>query len=185
MGVCVRCSSCEPLLDRYLEGTLTPRQMIDTAAHIRACGACARLIEEVKVVDALLFTTDVPALPANFTFAVMAETRSLPAPKPYRHRLWSFVALYLAAAWIAAFALFAVSGLSLAKAGAAIAAGFGSLAQSFSGGAAGIAHGAPALATFSAGVLSLDLALAAAAAATYFLIRPRLAAHLASASEAQ
>jgi hypothetical protein len=54
-----------------------------------------------------------------------------------------------------------------------------------SGGAAGIAHGAPALATFSVGVLSVDLALAAAAAAVYFLIRPRLAAHLASASEAQ
>ena len=82
----MRCSSCEPLLDRYLEGTLTPRGMIDTAAHIKSCGACARLVDEVKVVDALLFTTDVPELPANFTFAVMAEARSLPAPKPLRHR---------------------------------------------------------------------------------------------------
>jgi anti-sigma factor RsiW len=181
----MRCSSCEPLLDRYLEGTLTPRQMIDTAAHIRSCAACASLIEEVKVVDALLFTTDTPELPTNFTFAVMAETRSLPAPKPLQHRLWSFVTLYLTAAWIAALVLFLASGASLTKIGGAIAAGFGGLAQSLSGGAAGIAHGAPALATFSVGVLSVDLALAAAAAAVYFLIRPRLAAHLASASEAQ
>jgi anti-sigma factor RsiW len=180
----VRCSSCEPLLDRYLEGTLTPRQMIDTAAHIRSCAACARLLDEVKVIDALLFTTDTPELPTNFTFAVIAETRSLPAPKPLQHRLWSFVTLYLTAAWIAALALFVASGAGLQKIGAAIAAGFGGLAQSFSGGASGIAHGAPALATFSVGVLALDLALAAAAAAVYFLIRPRLAAHLASASEA-
>ena len=181
----MRCSSCEPLLDRYLEGTLTPRQMIDTAAHVRTCAACARLVEEVKVVDALLFTTDVPELPTNFTFALMAEARTLPAPKPIQHRLWSFVALYLTAAWIAALALFVASGASLQKVGAAVAAGFGGLAQSFSGGATGIAHGAPALATFSVGVLSVDLALAAVGAAVYFLIRPRLAAHLASSSEAQ
>ncbi|HEX5275365.1 MAG TPA: zf-HC2 domain-containing protein [Candidatus Rubrimentiphilum sp.] len=181
----MRCSSCEPLLDRYLEGTLSPREMIDTTAHIGSCAACARLLEEVKVVDALLFTTDVPDLPNNFTFAVMAETSSMPAPQPHKHRLWSFFALYLTAAWIAALAVFAVSGASLPKIGAAVAAAFGGVAQSFAGGAAGIAHGAPVLATFGAGVLSVDLTLAAAGAAIYFLIRPRLAAHLASASEAK
>ena len=181
----MRCSSCEPLLDRYLEGTLSPREMIDTSAHIESCAACARLLEEVNVVDALLFTTKVPELPANFTFAVMAETRAMPAPKPHQHRLGSFVVLYLTAAWIAALALYVVSGASLQKIGAAVAAAFGGVAQSFSGGAAGIAHGAPVLATFGAGVLSVDLTLAAAAAAIYFLIRPRLAAHLASAREVQ
>lgn len=181
----MRCSSCEPLLDRYLEGTLSPREMIDTNAHIESCAACARLLEEVKVIDALLFTTDVPELPNNFTFAVMAEAFSMPAPKPHKDRLWSFVTLYLAAAWIAALAVFAASGASLPKAGAAVAAAFGSLTQSFAGGAEGIAHGAPVLATFGVGVLSIDLTLAAAGAAIYFLIRPRLAAHLASAPEAQ
>lgn len=178
----MRCSSCEPLLDRYLEGTLTPRQMIDTAEHIGSCAACTRLLEEVNVVDALLYTTAVPELPDNFTFAVMAEARSLPPPKPLTQRLWSFVTLYLAAAWIAALALFVASGASPAKVAAAIAAEFVRLAQSLSGIAAGIAHGAPALATFGVGVLSLDVALAAAAAAVYFFIRPRLAAHLASVS---
>ena len=181
----MHCSSCEPLLDRYLEGTLTARHMIDTADHVRTCDACSHLLEEVKVVDALLFTTDAQELPNNFTFAVMAEARSLPAPKPLQQRVWSFVALYLTAGWIAALALFLASGATLAKIGAAIGAGFGGLTQSFSGGASGIAHGAPALATFSVGVLSVDLALAAMAAAVYFLIRPRLAAHLASVSEAQ
>lgn len=181
----MRCSSCEPLLDRFLEGTLTPREIIDAAAHLRSCAGCTRLLEELKVVDALLFTTDVPELPGNFTFAVMAETISLPAPKPHEHRVWSFVALYLAAAWIAALAMFFASGASLAKLGATLAFGLGRLAHVFSGDAAGIGHGAPALATFSLGVLSIDLALACAAAILYFVVRPRLAAHLASVSEGQ
>jgi anti-sigma factor RsiW len=181
----VRCSSCEPLLDRFLEGTLTPREMAEIAAHLRTCAECTRLLEELKVVDALLLTTSVPELPANFTFAVMAETRSLPAPKPHEHRVWSFVALYLTAAWIAALVMFVASGASLAKLGAALAAGLSHVVQAFSGGAAGIGPGAPALATFSIGVLSIDLVLAAAAALLYFVVRPRVAAHLASASEAQ
>jgi len=181
----VRCSSCKPLLDRFLEGTLTPREMSETAAHVRSCAACTRLLEELKVVDALLFTTDVPELPANFTFAVMAETISLPAPKRHEPRVWSFVARYVAAAWVAGLAIFLGSGASLAKLGAALAFGFGRFAHALSGGAAGVGHGAPALATFSVGVLSIDLALASAAALLYFVVRPRLAAHLASVSEAQ
>ncbi len=181
----MRCSSCEPLLDRFLEGTLTPREMSETAAHLRSCAACARLLEELKVVDALLLTTDIPELPRNFTFAVMAETISLPAPKPRDHRVWRFVAVYLAAAWIAALAMFLASGASFAKFGASIATGLGRLAHAFSGGAAGISHGVPALATFGLGVLSIDLALAGAAAVLYFVVRPRLAAHLASVSEGQ
>ena len=176
----MRCSSCEPLLDRYLEGTLTPRELSEISAHVRECGGCANLIEELKVVDALLLTTSVPELPANFTFAVMAETRSLPAPKPHRQRVWSFIAVYLAAAWVAAVAIFLASGATFSKFGTALTS-FGSrVASDLSSAASGVGHGAPALATFSLGVLGIDLALATLAALLYVFIRPRLAAHLAS-----
>jgi anti-sigma factor RsiW len=181
----MRCSSCEPLLDRYLEGTLAPREMSAISSHLNECGACARLIEEVKVVDALLLTTSVPELPANFTFAVMAETRSLPAPKPHRQRVWSFIAIYLAAAWVAAVAIFLGTGASLSKLGSALAMGFERISSDLSAAASGVGHGAPALATFSLGVLGIDLALASLAAILYVVIRPRLAAHLASVSEGQ
>ncbi len=180
----MRCSSCEPLLDRFLEGTLTPRELSEIATHVRSCARCAQLLEELKVVDALLLTTNASELPVNFTFAVMAETRSLPAPKPHQQRVWSFVALYLTAAWVAALAAFAVSGISLAKAGAMLALGFDRFAHALYAGATGIGHGAPALATFGVGVLFIDIALAAAGAILYFVVRPRLAAHLASVSEA-
>lgn len=181
----MRCSSCEPLFDRYLEGTLTAREMSGIASHVRGCGGCARLLEELKVVDALLLTTNVPELPANFTFAVMAETISLPAPKPHRQRVWTFIAVYLAAAWIVAGAMFLAAGASLTRLGAALASGLERISNDLSGAASGVSHGAPALATFSLGVLGIDLGLACLAAVLYIFVRPRLAAHLASVREVQ
>ena len=179
----MRCSSCEPLFDRYLEGTLTPREQSEVAAHVRSCSRCALLLEELKVVDALLFTTNTPELPVNFTFAVMAETRSLPAPKWREHRIWSFVALYVTAAWVAAIIGIAISGAKPATIGAAAAGGASNVAHALGAGFAGIGQGAPALATFGIGVLFIDLTLAAVVALLYFVVRPRLAAHLAAARE--
>ncbi|MGA7570105.1 MAG: zf-HC2 domain-containing protein, partial [Candidatus Aquilonibacter sp.] len=72
----MRCSSCEPLLDRYIEGTLTPREMTRVTAHLHACPHCESLLTELRVVDALLATTAPMELAPNFTFAVMAEARS-------------------------------------------------------------------------------------------------------------
>ena len=180
----MRCSSCEPLFDRFLEGTLTPRELSEVATHVRLCAHCALLLEELKVVDALLFTTQAAELPLNFTFAVMAEARTLPAPKWREHRIWSFVALYVTAAWVAAIIGVALSGVSLAKVAGAVAGGADDFARAIGAGFAGVGQNAPALATFGAGVLFIDLALAAVVAVSYFVIRPRLAAHLASVSEA-
>ena len=183
----MRCSSCEPLLDRYIEGTLKPRQMIDIGAHVRECATCQGLLDEVKMIDGLLATTRIPELAQNFTFAVMAEVNSMPAPRARQHPVWSFLALYSAAAWVAvvlamAFthtaprAAIAAIGFQLGRAGAA----FGALGSGVSQGAA---HTVPALAAFGAGVLLIDIALAAAVALLYFVVRPRLAARLASTSE--
>ena len=81
----MRCSACEPLLDRYVEGTLKPPQMIAITAHLRDCESCRALLEELRAVDGLFATTPVMDLPQNFTFAVMAEARALPAPRaPHR-----------------------------------------------------------------------------------------------------
>jgi anti-sigma factor RsiW len=182
----VRCSSCELLLDRYLEGTLTPRQMIDVAAHVRDCANCRELLEEVKVVDGLLFTTGVPELPENFTFAVMAEVNSLPAPHARAHPVWSFLVLYSAAAWVATVVAMAITrtspavvfefiGRALTNAGAA-SGGFAASVSS------ALTH-STALAAFGFGALLIDAVLAAAFAVLYFVVRPRLVARFASAPE--
>lgn len=184
----MRCSSCEPLIDRYVEATLSPRRMIEVGKHLRECASCAAILEELKVVDALLATTRVPELPENFTFAVMAETGSMPAPRARQHPIWSFLALYLAAAWVASVLGIAFSGASPAALLSRLwstLAGAGTAASVLSAGAShGLTHSTPTLAAFGAGVLVIDAALAAAVALVYFVVRPRLAARLASASEA-
>ncbi len=184
----MRCSSCEPLLDRYIECTLTARQMRDVSTHLRTCKSCSALLEELRAVDGLLFTTTVPDLPENFTFAVMAEVNSMPAPRARQHPVWSFLALYSAAAWVAAVLGIAYTGTSprtlleaIYRALAAAGGGFEHLAAAA---AHSMGQSTPALAAFGAGLLVLDAAVAAAIAAVYFVIRPRLAARLASVSEA-
>lgn len=180
----MRCSSCEDRLERYLEGTLTARQKIDVAAHLRSCAHCTRVLEELKVVDALLLTSAAaPVLPDNFTFAVMAEARSLPAPKPYVHRAWSFVALYLTAAWVAALAGFSFAGISVGRVFGAIGSFFAQAWNAAGVGSSALGHSGSALATFGMTVLLLDLAIAAAFAVLYIFVRPRLAAHIASTME--
>lgn len=181
------CSSCEPLLDRYIEGTLKPRQMLDITAHIRECANCRELLDEVKIIDGLLSTTHVPELPENFTFALMAEVNAMPAPRARAHPLWSFLALYSAAAWVALVAGMAIARISpsaafhfvvtaLAKAGVASGAFAGAVSAT-------LTHTTPALAAFGFGVLFLDIVIAAAFAVVYFVVRPRLAARFATVPE--
>lgn len=188
MEVRVRCSSCEPLLDRYIEGTLTPRQMIDIGKHVNACADCRALLDELKVVDGLLFTTEVPHLPENFTFAVMAEVGAMPAPPARAHPIWSFLALYSAAAWVAAVAGMALSGISPKTVFTVIASELGKAGSLLGGVAGGVSHSlshtVPALAAFGFGVLIIDIAIAGAFALLYFVVRPRVIARLASAPEA-
>ena len=184
----MRCSSCEPLLDRYLEGTLTPPQMRAVAEHLTQCSGCSELLEEVKVIDGLLATTRVPDLPENFTFALMAEVSALPAPRARQHPIWSFLALYSAAVWAAVIAAMALSGTSPRVVIAAIASGLGKFGVASSAFGTDLSHGLthamPTLAAFGLGVLIIDIAIACAFALLYFVVRPRLAARLASVSEA-
>ena len=182
----MRCSSCEPLLDRYIEGTLKPRQMIDISAHLRACASCKVLLDELKAIDGLLATTRVPELPENFTFAVMAEARTLPAPRARQHPVWSFLALYSAAAWVAAVLAMVITGTSPAAVFGAVSSMLARLGV-LSGGVSasvsqGLSHVTP-LAAFGAGVLAIDFAIGCAFAVLYFVVRPRLAARLASIPE--
>jgi anti-sigma factor RsiW len=183
----VRCSSCEPLLDRYVEGTLKPRQMIDISAHLRTCDSCRDLLEELKNIDGLLATTRVPELPMNFTFAVMAEVSGMPAPRAREHPVWSFLVLYSAAAWVATVLAMVFTRTTPREVLAAISsalshAGFVSGAVSANV-SHGFSHFVPTLAAFGAGVLVIDVAIACAFALLYFVVRPRVAARLASVPE--
>jgi anti-sigma factor RsiW len=183
----VRCSSCEPLLGRYLEGTLAAPKMIAISAHLRACESCRALLDELKAVDGLLATTGVCDLPENFTFAVMAEARTMPAPRARAHPIWSFLVLYPAAAWVAAVVAMVLTATSPRTVLGAISSGL-SRAGVISGAFAfslshSLSHVTPMLAALGAGVLVIDVAFAAAFALLYFVVRPRVAVRLASVRE--
>ncbi|MBV8118125.1 MAG: zf-HC2 domain-containing protein [Candidatus Eremiobacteraeota bacterium] len=178
----MRCSSCEPLLDRYVEGTLRQRQMLAVTAHLKSCDACVGLVNELRVVDALMATTKAADLPANFTFAVMAEVRTMPVAIERRISVWSFLIFYLVAAWIALSGAFAYFGGRVAfvqHAGGSIAASLHEIAAAIGGIAHGIGPAAPIALALGAAVLIIDVLLAVALFFFYRSIRPRLVAALA------
>ena len=83
------CSSFEPLLAPYVDGALLPAPVrMQLGAHLERCTSCSALLEELRVIDALLLTAR-PVDPApNFTFRVMAELNSFPAPRVRRAPIW-------------------------------------------------------------------------------------------------
>ena len=178
-GERVRCSSCEPLLDRYVEGTLTPREMARVSAHLRTCPHCESLLTELRVVDALLATTAPVELAPNFTFAVMAEARST-AIRPYRPlSLWAVLTFYIVGAWIALSGLYVALGGRvpyLAAAGRALAQAATQNLGVVSAAARGLSPATPVVLGGVIGILLVDALLLAGALFLYRAARMRLAA---------
>ena len=178
----MRCSSCEILLDRFVEATLPPRQMAAVSAHLKTCDACAELVNELRVVDALMATTKNVDLPANFTFALMAEARTMPVAVERRLSVWSLLIFYLVAAWIALSGAFALLGPRVSFVQHWMATIWSSTADVLAA-ITGIAHGVGPAAPVVVGVVSfvlfIDALLAGAFIYFYRSVRPRLAAVLA------
>ncbi len=177
----VRCSSCEPLLDRYIEGTQTPRDMARVAAHVRTCARCHGLLNELRVVDALLATTAPVELAPNFTFAVMAETRAMPVAAVRKLSVWAVLAFYVIGAWIALSCLYVAFGGELSHLGVAGRAIAGAGAQSLavlSAIAQSLSPATPLVLGSVVGVLLLDTVLVIGGVMLYRSSRARLAAHI-------
>jgi anti-sigma factor RsiW len=175
----VRCSSCEPLLDRYVEGTLTPREMAQVSAHLRTCSHCESLLTELRVIDALLATTAPVELAPNFTFAVMAETRTTPIRAHHPLSLRAVLTFYVVGAWIALSALY----IGLGGRVPYLAAAWGTLTHAatqnlgvLSAATRGLSPASPLVLGGAIGVLFLDALLLGGALLLYRAARMRLAA---------
>jgi anti-sigma factor RsiW len=173
----MRCSSCEPKLDAYLEKTLRPRDARAVGAHLQACPNCDALLQELRVVDALLTTARPLTVAAGFTASVVSATRATHPKIPRRVPLAGALLLYLGIAWmlvalaalrphdVARFteALFALVQQDLAALGAAVRA---------------LAPATPVAAAAVTGVLLLDLLLLWGLFYGYRRMRPIIALHL-------
>ena len=175
----MRCSSCEPLLDRYVEGTLGAREMARVAAHLRSCPRCEALLTELRVVDALLATTAPVELAPNFTFAVMAEARTAQIRVRRPLSLWAVLTFYIVGAWIALSGLFAIFGARapyFAAAGRAIAHAATQNLGALSATARGFSPATPFVLGGAIGILLLDALLLGGALLLYRAAHVRLAA---------
>ena len=175
----MRCSSFEVLLDRYVEGTLPPTQMVAVSKHLRECSSCTQLLTELRVVDALLATTKPADLAPNFTFAIMAEARTMKVPVRRSRAPWPALIGYLVVAWAAVCAsiAFGFSASLRAFVAPAVSATWNAFAAVL-----GVAHGlgatTPAGISLGISVFVLDLLLVIGGVFAYHTLRPRLSARL-------
>ncbi|MEA2784741.1 MAG: hypothetical protein QOF71_845 [Candidatus Eremiobacteraeota bacterium] len=177
------CSSSEDLFEAYLDGTLLPAQRARLLTHLAGCGPCKGVLEELRVVDALIASPRHVELPENFTFATMAEVRSLPRPHATSAPVYAYLISYLVAAWllIGAGFLFAASamrafGETALDASASFARVFGIVGHA----GARIAGDFGALGTVLGAAIVLDVAVVLALVVGFTVVRPRLAEHLRS-----
>lgn len=174
----MNCNWCEERFERLLDGLLTPGEVARLRAHVDACDACRGLLEELRVVDALLLGPRAVDLPANFTFATMADVRALARPCVPAPPIAATLTAYLVAAWSLIGAAFLISPATLIGASETARASAATVLVAL--GALGhvIAHVGDRTTigswTLAAGVAAVDgLLLAGAAVAAVRLARPR------------
>lgn len=169
----MRCSSCEPLLDAYLEASLRPSEARAVTAHLRNCTPCTALYDELRVVDALLTTARRPGVAAGFTDAVVSATCAAPAPARRRVPLAIALLLYLALAWALALVVALRTNDVTALAGSILAAGDGDV-TALAAAVRALAPATPLAAAAVTAVLLIDVLLVAALFYGYRRVRPIL-----------
>lgn len=180
----MNCSSSEEHFEALIEGTLAPTVRKELLAHVDRCTACGGILEELRVVDALLLAPREAQLAPNFTFKVMAELTAQPIPRPRRAPLAAFLVSYIVAAWMLVGLIELVAGprthALVGSTQSALRVLLAAVTGVTNGAARGFSHGFGSVTALLGGVLVLDLALAAAVAIAYFVIRPRIAERIAA-----
>ena len=178
----MRCSSCEALLDRYIGRTLSPRRTYAVALHLRGCRDCRDLLHETRVLDALLDTMRIEdPLAINFTFAVMAEIRTVTPVRVSRIRPWLHALSFLVAFWLLAGGWFLTIGShdpSTLIAVRTILATLGTAAGTLLAPIRAISGIAPFALAGGVMILFFDAVLLAGLVYFYRYVRPRLHARL-------
>jgi anti-sigma factor RsiW len=179
----VSCSSAEARFEAYLDDTLAPAQRARLLRHVNACGACKGVLEELRVVDALLVSPRTVELPENFTFATMAEVRALRRPQMSSAPVYAYLVSYLVAAWLLVGAGFLLAGNTMRAIGETALDVSGQLARTLGtighAGARVVGDFGP-LGTFVGTAIVLDVAVVIALVVGFAVVRPRIAGRLRS-----
>jgi anti-sigma factor RsiW len=179
----VSCSSAEALFEAYLDDALAPARRARLLRHVNGCGACKGVLEELRVVDALLVAPRTVDLPENFTFATMAEVRALRRPQTSSAPLYAYLVSYLVAAWLLVGAGFLLAANTMRAIGETVLDLSGQLARTLGSiGHAGarVAGDFGPLGTFVGAAIVLDVVVVVALVVGFAVVRPRIADRLRS-----
>jgi predicted anti-sigma-YlaC factor YlaD len=180
----VNCKSAERAFEAFLDGTLAARERAALLTHVDACDPCRGLLEELRVVDALLLTPREIRLAENFTFATMAEIRAQPRPQRPRSHAGAYAIAYLVAAWMLIGAIALLAPETMHVLGASTVAFARTVVEAFggAGGALGslFGHSPAGVAIAAALALAGEIVLAAGIGGAIRYVRPRLAERLRS-----
>jgi len=178
----MRCSSFEARLSAYVDGELGPVLRARVAQHLAGCATCAAIVEEIRSVDALMRAPRGVELAPNFSFAVMAELRALPAPRAPRSRLFAVLAAYIVFAWCAIGAFLVFGGPAARAMLATLAALFGRLGSTASALAGAterlFGHHTFDVTAAMGALLAVDLVVAGVFVTIYAVVRGRRSAML-------
>jgi anti-sigma factor RsiW len=175
----VTCNWCDERFERYLDGELSATERRRLVGHTTACERCRSLLDELRVVDALLLTPRTVEPAANFTDRTMAELRALPPPRAPRSPLPAYLVCYVVGAWSLLAAGFLLHPHTMQRLGATLLAVMLTVVVAVGG----VLHVAAHLGdrgdltswtTVAGGVVLLDLALAVALVAALRFAVPRL-----------
>lgn len=172
----MRCSSCEPLLDAYLEAALRRFEARAVTSHLRTCTDCTALLDELRVVDALLATARSPSVAPDFTATVVSATRETATHAKRRLPLGVALLLYLAVTWALALVALRYNDAA-ALASSALTAGTGGL-TALGAAVRALAPVTPVAAAAVTGVLLVDVLLIVALFFGYRRVRPILSLYL-------
>jgi len=179
----VTCSWCEERFEQYLDGALTDGERARLLSHVDRCANCCGLLEELRVVDALLLQPRAVELPANFTSATMADVREMALPCARHAPITASLVAYIVGAWSllgAAYLIAPEHVLAFAK--SALADG-----NTVLGAIGGLGHVVAHLGdrgdvsswtTVAGGVVIADGIVLVAVAAAVRFVRPRVAGRL-------
>jgi hypothetical protein len=93
------CDWCEERFEGFLDGALSAGEHARLLRHVDRCENCRGLLEELRVVDALLLAPRSVELPANFTCATMADVHAMPLPQTRCAPITASLVAYIVAAW--------------------------------------------------------------------------------------
>jgi len=95
------CKKIHPLLSLYLDGSLSPREAAQVAAHLKDCADARRELEDLKRLREVMVALPEPKPPHDLHQRIMAKVQGRPLPLP-RRPFWVFPAGAMAVAAVVA-----------------------------------------------------------------------------------